>query len=237
LAEEFGITQSEIGRLVGKGQSTIANKLRLLRLPESVQARVLEEGVSERHARALLDLPDESLQLAVLREIQDLGLSVRDTEERVKSLRRSGVDAAASEVSATASSGEPGRSGRAAAGGGPARTSRGGGRTGGARGGGSARKRGAARGTELFDLYPGAREADRRDPSARLAQVSDRRAIRVFRDVRLFLNTFRRAVEMLKEAGIGAEMTENDGPEFLEVRVVIPKGGPGGPPVPPGGRG
>ena len=223
LADEFGITQSEIGRLVGKGQSTIANKLRLLKLPETVQTKVLEDGVSERHARALLDLDDERLQLSVLKQIREKSLSVRDTEERVSSLSRGDGAGAPGLPGAGSANQEPSGDTRQRRRTGPQR--RGGGQTAG------------PRKDDLFGPYPGVGNAGRPNPNVRLSQVSDRRAIRVFRDVRLFLNTFNRAVEMLKEAGILAEMSVSDGPEFLEVRVVIPKGGSGGAPVSPEGRG
>lgn len=197
LLEEFKFTQSEVGRLVGKGQSTIANKLRLLRLPEGVQARILAEGVSERHARALLELPDETRQSQVLDEILERGLSVRETEERVRVLVHGPLPGA--ETFPGASRGAGGGSGQAG----------------------------------LFDQAERRLAGGRRGAAAgQLGQVSDRRAIRAFRDIRLFLNTFRRAVEMLKEAGVRAEMIESDGPEFLEVKVLIPKGGPARNPAP-----
>ncbi len=200
LLEEFELTQSEIGRLVGKGQSTIANKLRLLHLPEAVQARIVAGGVSERHARALLELTDEAAQSRMLDEIVGRKLSVRETEERVRELM-SGLG--------TLTAGRPTR-----------------------RGGGKAGQTGlfnhlaASRGTR--EGSP-SRPSERGTPIRQLGQVNDRRAIRAFRDVRLFLNTFRRAVEMLKEAGVRAEMSEVDGPDFLEVKVIIPKAGPPGP--------
>jgi len=190
LIEEYSLTQAEVGRLVGKGQSTIANKLRLLRLPAAVQARILADGVSERHARALLDLPDEASQMAMLDRVVRERLSVRETEERVRAL--------VAPVAAAGSGGGPGVDA------------------------GAPRRQSEAPAEVGLFTFSGDGAAGRRGRS-QLEQVSDRRAIRAFRDVRLFLNTFRRAVEMLREAGVRAEMVESDGPDYLEIKVLIPK--------------
>lgn len=83
LLTEFQMTQEELALIVGKGQSTVANKLRLLRLPGEVQDAISREIISERHARALLRLPDARQQLEVLKDIIERDLSVRETEELV----------------------------------------------------------------------------------------------------------------------------------------------------------
>ncbi len=88
LLEEFGLTQEELGRLVGKSQSTIANKLRLRRLDAAVRERISRERVSERHARALLDLTDAEWQLRVLEAVVARGLTVRETEGLVAEVAR-----------------------------------------------------------------------------------------------------------------------------------------------------
>lgn len=213
LLEEFKFTQSEVGQLVGKGQSTIANKLRLLQLPAAVQARIQAAGVSERHARALLELTDEGSQLRVLEEIIQYKLSVRQTEQRIRVLSSGlGTLAAQRPVGAVAGRGlRRGPDGTVGPGG-----------SGGV---------GRAEGPRAERPGPTAGPGPERAPvggAERLGAASDRRAIRAFRDVRLFLNTFRRAVEMLREAGVRAELTESDGPEYLEVKVIIPKSGPPG---------
>ncbi|WP_017725807.1 nucleoid occlusion protein [Halalkalibacterium ligniniphilum] len=86
LIELHGLTQESLAQRLGKGQSTIANKLRLLHLSEKVQEGILERKISERHARALLAIKDESLQVKMFDEIIEKGLNVKQTEERVKQL-------------------------------------------------------------------------------------------------------------------------------------------------------
>ncbi|WP_332692397.1 nucleoid occlusion protein [Halalkalibacter lacteus] len=84
LIELHGLTQESLAQRLGKGQSTVANKIRLLHLPEGVQQAILERHISERHARALLTLKNEELQMKVLEEIVEKHLNVKQTEERVK---------------------------------------------------------------------------------------------------------------------------------------------------------
>lgn len=86
LIELHGLTQESLAQRLGKGQSTIANKLRLLSLPEPVQRALLERKITERHARALLPLKDEALQLKLLNEILTKELNVKQTEQRVAAL-------------------------------------------------------------------------------------------------------------------------------------------------------
>ncbi len=89
LLRTYNLTQEELAKRLGKSQSSIANKLRLLRLNESVKDAMKEGGLTERHARALLKLKGEKEQLAVIDKIQKSGLSVKDTERLVdKTLNR-----------------------------------------------------------------------------------------------------------------------------------------------------
>jgi ParB family chromosome partitioning protein len=83
LLREFKLTQEVLAQRLGKSQSTIANKLRILKLPEPVKQKLLTQELSERHARALLKLPDEAIQLRVLHEICNLNYTVKQTEKRV----------------------------------------------------------------------------------------------------------------------------------------------------------
>ncbi|MEM6288724.1 MAG: ParB/RepB/Spo0J family partition protein [Bacteroidota bacterium] len=87
LMEEVGLTQEAVAEKVGKSRPTIANVLRLLKLPARVQASLREGALSAGHARALVGLDDEAAMLALHREIVDDGLSVREVERRTKALR------------------------------------------------------------------------------------------------------------------------------------------------------
>ncbi|EPZ46338.1 MULTISPECIES: nucleoid occlusion protein [Alicyclobacillus] len=84
LLELHGLTQESLAQRLGKGQSTIANKLRLLNLPEAVQTALLTKSITERHARALLAIPTEEVQIELLQECIDKGWNVKQMEERVK---------------------------------------------------------------------------------------------------------------------------------------------------------
>lgn len=80
LTQEFGMTQQELAEKVGKSQSTIANKLRLLKLPKDIQNQLVENNLTERHARSLLKLDDEEIQRQALKEIIEKDLNVRETD-------------------------------------------------------------------------------------------------------------------------------------------------------------
>ncbi len=98
LLQEFHVTQEELANRVGKSQSTIANKLRLLRLSHEVLEYLIRDDLTERHARALLRLPSEEIQMSLVGEIVQRGLNVRQTEKRVEELL---ADQSDSEVAAT----------------------------------------------------------------------------------------------------------------------------------------
>lgn len=86
LIEDHGFTQQELAEKVGKTQSTIANKLRILRLGTNIKRRLLEGGLTERHARALLKLPDDELREKALDKIIKSDLNVKKTEDLMKSM-------------------------------------------------------------------------------------------------------------------------------------------------------
>ena len=88
LIELHHLTQESLAQRLGKGQSTVANKLRLLNLVTEVQECIRRRDISERHARALLPLPTD-LQIKVLGEIVTRELNVKQTEERVAHLLES----------------------------------------------------------------------------------------------------------------------------------------------------
>lgn len=81
---ESGLTQAQAAKRLGRSQSAVANKLRLLCLSPKLQSTLREQGLSERHARALLKLPGDSQRHVVLEEIIDRGLTVAQTEQYIK---------------------------------------------------------------------------------------------------------------------------------------------------------
>ncbi|MDI3316846.1 MAG: ParB/RepB/Spo0J family partition protein [Bacillota bacterium] len=151
LIEDFHLRQSELAARIGKSPSTVANRLRLLHLPEAVRREIFRrrDVVSERHARALLRIEDEQLQMEVLEKIVEADLTVQETERWVEQL--------------VAASGQ-------------------------------------------------------RPPTN-----PGRRQVRVIKDIRIFLNTFRQAVNHLQAAGVATRLEEVDLGEELEVRVRISK--------------
>ena len=88
LVQRWGLSQEEAARRLGKSQSAVANKLRLLRLPEAVVEQIRQGDLSERHARALLRLTDPEEQLAAVKTILARHLNVAQTEEYIETLLR-----------------------------------------------------------------------------------------------------------------------------------------------------
>ena len=83
LIELHSLTQEALAQRLGIGQSTVANKLRLLKLPQEVQDALLQKQITERHARSLISLKNPMLQVQLLQEIIEKNLNVKQTEERV----------------------------------------------------------------------------------------------------------------------------------------------------------
>lgn len=88
LIGRYGLRQEEVARRLGCSQSAVANKLRLLRLPEDVRTKLREGGLTERHARALLRLTDPETQRQALGHILRRGLNVAQTEAYIAQLLR-----------------------------------------------------------------------------------------------------------------------------------------------------
>ncbi len=86
LIEEHNMTQDELAKKMGKSQSTIANKLRILRLTPKVRRLIDEYSLTERHARAILQIPDEALQIETLNVIFNRHLNVVQSEEYITAL-------------------------------------------------------------------------------------------------------------------------------------------------------
>lgn len=145
LLDFYGMTQEDAAVRLGKTQSTIANKLRLLKLSESVRSKIRCCGLTERHARALLRLPNENLQLEAVDNICSKRLNVEQTERLVAAI----ID----------------------------------------------------------------RENERE---------SIRRRSGAFKDIRLFVNTINKAVEMMKAAGINADSQKIKENGYIEYIVRIP---------------
>lgn len=87
LLSDYGMSQEEIGKKLGKAQSTLSNKLRLLRLPEEVRYQISRSGLTERHARALLALENDGQRKKALSLIVDRHLNVEESERLIGQMR------------------------------------------------------------------------------------------------------------------------------------------------------
>lgn len=87
LIDDFGLTQEDVGRHVGRDRSTVSNALRLLSLPEAVQRLLAEGRIAAGHARAILGLEEASARVEMAERVAKAGWSVRETERRVRSAR------------------------------------------------------------------------------------------------------------------------------------------------------
>jgi len=150
LIRDHGFTQEELAQKIGKSQSTIANKIRLLKLPPMVKKILTDNNLTERHARALLKLHDEQLQLKVLKRVCERGLNVKKTETLVE---------------------------------------------------------------RAIEKYTKGIS----DP------VKGKKVSRVIKDVRIFVNTIKQAVDLMKKSGINAKAAQIDRGEYVEFIVRVPK--------------
>jgi ParB family chromosome partitioning protein len=146
LLSEFDLTQEELAQRLGKSQSTIANKLRLLRLPDSIRHNISREIFTERHARALLRLPEAETQEKVAEKIVSENLTVQATEQWIARI--------------------------------------------------------------LGETKPKEKKA---------------RFIRVYKDIRLFINSVRRAAAELRQAGLEVTVKERETDNSWEISIVVPK--------------
>ncbi len=90
LIQDYDLKQQDLADQLGKGQSTIANKLRLLKLPSQVQELLLESQLTERHARALLKLKDEKQQISIIDLVNQHELNVKETEKLIHKMLQDG---------------------------------------------------------------------------------------------------------------------------------------------------
>ena len=151
LIDPFGLTQEEAARKVGKTQSAVANKLRLLRLSQQNMELIRRNNLTERHARALLRLSEEADRINVTNYIIEHELNVSRTEEYI-------------------------------------------------------------------DEFLKAKEK----PEPLPEQDSGRHVVRLFKDVRFFLNTLNRAVGVMVDAGIGATVQQQESDDGLTLTISIP---------------
>ncbi len=151
LLNEHGLTQEELASKLGKSQSTVANKVRILRLPTEVRAILCEFGLTERHARALLKLKNKEQQLDALKQITGRSLNVAKTEELVERMLKK-------------------------------------------------QKADASRGGAAPAHLP-----------------------RTFKDIRVFSNTIRKAVDLMKKSGVNATAKRREADDYIEYLIKIPK--------------
>ena len=108
LQKEFGLSQEELARQVGKSRSAVANSLRLLNLPEPVQTDIQKNAISAGHGRAIMAVPDTEPQSQLHRRIVDNGLTVRQAEAQATFYKQNGRLPGAEEIGSAA----PTRSGK-----------------------------------------------------------------------------------------------------------------------------
>ena len=92
LIDKCDCTQEELAKKIGKTQSAIANKMRLLKLPVSVREIIKDNSLTERHARALLRLDTEEKQLYAVKKFADFGMSVKQADSLVDRVIKRGIE-------------------------------------------------------------------------------------------------------------------------------------------------
>ncbi|MBR3474700.1 MAG: ParB/RepB/Spo0J family partition protein [Oscillospiraceae bacterium] len=155
LIRMFGLSQEEAARRIGKSQSAVANKLRLLKLPEDVLEALRKNRLSERHGRALLRLPDPERQRAALGAMLEQRMTVAAAEAYVEAL-----------------------------------------------------------------LSPPEPEPEKAPPPP---EPRGRKKTFVMKDLRLFLNTVSRSVDLMKQGGVAADMRREETEDALILTISIPK--------------
>lgn len=87
IMKQAHLSQEQVAKKIGKSQSAVANKIRLLNLPDDIQDGVINGVITERHARALLSAPEEK-QVRIYKDIVKKGLNVRETENYIESINQ-----------------------------------------------------------------------------------------------------------------------------------------------------
>ena len=144
MQSHFNLTQEQIAKKLGKSQSALSNKLRILKLPVDIRYRKEKDGLTERHARALLKCESEAQMSAVLDVVKERGYNVEQTEAYIDSIAE-------------------------------------------------------------------------KKPKPR------KNVVKIFKDVRIFVNTVNKAINTMIEAGIPAESNKNETDDYIEFYVKIPK--------------
>ena len=146
LISDHGMTQEELSAKIGKSQSAVANKLRVLKLSPTMRKLILSHNLTERHARAFLRLPDDDTRMIALKRVCDNSLTVKETERLVETMLSS---------------------------------------------------------------------IDKEEKESKNTYV--------LKDVRIFLNTIKRAISVMKNSGIDAMSYQNESELYYEYVVRIPK--------------
>lgn len=193
---EHGLTQENLARKIGKSQSAVANKIRLLRLSPMVRKIILDNNLTERHARSLLKIEDEQMQLRILREVCDHALNVKRTEDLVEHVK-AGDEEVFTRLHKESENGLYDTACENALG--------------------------------SFDAVESMASPSSSSASSSGAQSRARdgkntpQVKRVIKDLRIFVNTIRESVDMLKESGVSAKAAQFDRGEYLEFIIRIPK--------------
>jgi ParB family chromosome partitioning protein len=104
LLDECHLTQEDVAEKVGKDRTTVANFIRLLKLPQEIQAGLRRNLITMGHARALINVANETMQLRIYKKAVDAGLSVRKVEQLAKAAEKSGDGSARKRGAAAPSS-------------------------------------------------------------------------------------------------------------------------------------
>jgi len=193
LAQEHSLTQEEIAGRVGKSQSGVANKMRLMRLGRALRAELAQAGLTERHARALLRLPEELMQRKALGHIIHRQLNVRQAEDLIDGMLQKRAQANGGiQVNAQVND-EMQRNAQASDG---------------------------MRKTPQGD---GAAQDSADDTLQKDPQPANRRLTHLMRDYRLLAGSLKTAVRSFQAAGLPADYTEEDCGEYVTVTVMLPK--------------
>lgn len=150
LINDHHMTQEKLAKMLGKSQSTIANKLRILKLNSQIKSKLIENDLTERHARALLRLPDEELQKKAVDAIIKRKMNVNEAEKLIQG---------------------------------------------------------------MIDKITKVEEEKK----------ENKKMMRFYKDIRIFANTIKQAVDLMKKSGVPAEYMQKDNDEYMEFSIKIPK--------------